>query len=582
MQRFQVAGSRFHREYLELPTEFAEALGPKSEREPLFVKDLNGQSYLAEWYPVKRLLGGLGRWYRTNNVKPTDDITIEVSDPVERTLRIWVEKQGEEARPTGLYLGKVFNTVGLRRMELGRPFHLPVSDLLTHCFICGVTGSGKTVLAKAIVEEAALQGIPSVLIDLKGDLSSLAVRLQAFEAKEFEPWAAGKDSAERREVAREESERHAQKLGEFGLSLEDAGDFFNRTVVRVFTPRSRKGIPLAIASLLAAPDGIDKTYWSERETYDALLRSLADAFTDRLYPGARRSRIENERVYLHELISWAWLHGENLEGEKGLLRLLELAQNPPFKQIGGLPVEKYIDAENRRARLLNKINTLLTGPERGWFEGQAFVPQHLLEQVDGRTPINIINLTELDHYEDRTLVVYHITSQIQNWMRRLPGTTEPRCLFLVDEIGGGGGKQALFPSYPYESAAKWGLNYLLRQGRAFGVCCVFATQNPGDVDYKGLSNCGTWMVGKLAVERDRNKVLEGMAVMGFEEQKVKHNLTSAGVGDFVIRDIRGEVSYLRQRWLYSYHRVLTLAEVQRLEGEGSGDRHVRARLGFKD
>ncbi len=147
---------------------------------------------------------------------------------------------------------------------------------------------------------------------------------------------------------------------------------------------------------------------------------------------------------------------------------------------------------------------------------------------------------------------------------RLPGTSQPRLLFFIDEIGGGGGRQALFPSFPYESAAKWGLNYLVRQGRAVGICCVFATQNPGDVDYKALSNCQTWIIGKLATDRDRKKVLEVMEVWGGQAERVKRNLTAAPAGDFVAKTIRGEIRNFRERWLMSYHRVLTLTEVGKL------------------
>jgi hypothetical protein len=151
-------------------------------------------------------------------------------------------------------------------------------------------------------------------------------------------------------------------------------------------------------------------------------------------------------------------------------------------------------------------------------------------------------------------------------MRKQKGTDQPRLLFFIDEIGGGGGKQALFPSYPYECAAKWGLNYLVRQGRAFGVCCMFATQNPGDIDYRALSNCNTWMIGGLGTKRDRDKVMEGMALRSSDDSKwVEINITNAKEGQFVVRSLgEDKPFFIHERWLRTYHRVLTLEEVSRL------------------
>ena len=228
----------------------------------------------------------------------------------------------------------------------------------------------------------------------------------------------------------------------------------------------------------------------------------------------------------------------------------------------------FFYAENRRKRLINKINTLLSGAEQMWFEGLPLdINLFNLDGVNGKTQISIINLMELEHFEDRSFVVAQVAYKIYNWMRTLHGTTTPRLIFFIDEIGGGGGRQAFYPSFPYESASKWGINYLIRQGRSYGICCVLATQNPGDVDYRGLSNCGTWMVGKLATDRDRQKVMEGMAVWGSDAERVKYNLTNADTGDFVVKDPRGNVQYIKERWLLTYHRVLTLNEIRDFKKE---------------
>ncbi|GAG99052.1 unnamed protein product, partial [marine sediment metagenome] len=167
-----------------------------------------------------------------------------------------------------------------------------------------------------------------------------------------------------------------------------------------------------------------------------------------------------------------------------------------------------------------------------------------------------INLTDLDSFEDRCFVVSRIAYSIYNWMRKQGGATDPRLVFYIDEIGGGGGKRAFFPSHPFNVASKPAINLLLKQGRSFGVCCIFATQNPGDVDYKGLSNCGTWVVGKLSTKRDRDKILEGISEADVKFKEINKLITSPDVGEFLIKLSSGEVSLIKERWLTSFHRTL--------------------------
>ncbi len=563
--KFNISARKFKREYLEVPKEFLDLVGMSQEKEPLFFKDSTGNKLILDLWPRRGLLGGLAEWYRASNVNPDDTILIECLNREEKLFSISLERSGLEAEREGLYLGRKYYMLASTKKGLSSNYLLPEADLLTHVFICGVTGSGKTVLAKALIEEAALRSIPSILIDLKGDLSSIAIKFDSLQAEEFEPWVEAKNQTERKVAAEKEAQRHREKLGELGIEYKTVKEFKEEVEVRIFTPRSSKGIPIAFSSPLASPPDAVELYKMDRETFNNLVASLTNAFIDRLYPTVKRIKIENERNYLYEIVHHCWLHGINLSGKDGLFELLRLCDNPPFSEIGGLPVNQYIGVGNRKAKLLNKINTVLSGPETMWFEGNPLdIEAQFLRTKGGKTPISVINLTELDSFEDRSFVVAQVAYEIYKWMRKQPGTDRPRLIFFIDEIGGGGGKQALFPSFPYECAAKWGLNYLLRQGRAYGVCCVFATQNPGDIDYKALSNCNTWIVGKLATDRDRKKVLEGMAIWGGELERVKHNLANAETGDFAVKDARGDVCYVKERWLLTYHRVLTMHEVRKL------------------
>ncbi|NWF53018.1 MAG: ATP-binding protein [Nitrospirae bacterium] len=561
-REYKIPVKNFKREYLEVPEKFIKLIRSSLDKEPLFFKDtVNEIKFIADLYPAKRLLGGLGEWYRRNSPDQESLIIIKLVNRNENLFEIFLEQEKEEEKIEGIFLGNQYNMVGGRKYEAEKKYYTPLSDLLTHVFICGITGSGKTVLGKIIVEEAALRAIPTIIIDLKGDLSSLGLIIRTSD--DLKMWVKAKDEELKEFKVKEIYRKHYEKLIAFGITREKIEDFHNKIDFRVFTPRSKKGIQLGFASPLGAPPYPIEMYKINKEDFNSLVASLTNAFMDRLYPGTKKTRIENERNYLFEIVHHAWLNGINLKGADGMMELLRLVEEPPFQEIGGLPVSQYIDAENRRKRLLNKINTMLSGPEKMWFEGTPMEINIFLKAESEKVPVNVINLTDLDNFEDRSFVVAQVAYEINKWMRKYP-SEEPQLIFFIDEIGGGGGKQALFPSFPYECAAKWGLNYLIRQGRAFGVCCILATQNPGDVDYKGLSNCQTWMIGKLATDRDRKKVMEGMEVWGSDAERVKHNLTNAQTGDFVIKTPRGELNYIKERWLMSYHRVLSLADIEKI------------------
>lgn len=562
---FRVPLKHFKRNYLAVPQELVALVGSTDEKTPLRVRD-GEDEYVLVLHTRSAVIEGLGQWYRTRNPADGDEAIITPIDVEHRVFAITLKSGSGKPRPSGLYLGRKYNTVGASVQELADKFYLPLEDLPTHVFICGTTGSGKTVLGKALIEEAALHGIPSLVVDLKGDLSSLALAPRSFEPSEFEIARDERNTPEGRTQAVAQAERHQRELEHAGLGESDLAEFAQHTEVRIFTPRSQKGRPLSFGSQLAAPPNARELYKRDHESFNNLLSSLRDAFMDRLYPGTKRTKIENEREYVFEVVKRAWLDGVDLGGLEGVRRLLRLVEHPPFEVIGGLPVDQYIGTEKRLERLVNKINTLLSGSEPQWFEGDPVSMDLFLRQENGRTPINVVNVTELDRFEDRSFVVAHLAYKLREWMTKqaTEGEPTPRFLLFIDEIGGGGGKQALFPSPPYECAAKYELAQLVRQGRAFGVCCVFATQNPGDIDYKALSNVHTWFVGNLATQRDRGKILEGMQG-GRHSQIVNDLLIRARTGEFVARMQGSEMPiFIKVRWLRTIHRVLTMEEVSRI------------------
>jgi len=456
-----------------------------------------------------------------------------------------------------LFLGHCISLEESDKKILGN-FYLPIRDLLTHIFICGVTGSGKTVFGKAIVEELALKGVPSILIDLKGDLSSLSLLFDSPSEEYFALYPQGGSSIQdSREKAVKEFENHLRQLNKFGLSADNIRKLKESVEVVIFTPRSGRGIPLAISSLANPPENIQELYDQEPETVLAMIDSLVNSLVDRLYPDERITRREKEKKFLSEILLYAWLNEVELEGLQGLVRLIELVENPPIEEVGVLPLNEYMQPRVRK-ELVQKLNGLLVGAEQLWYKGVPLDIDLLSgkRHKTNKTQISIINLTELDSFDDRCFVVSRIAYSIYNWMRKQGGATHPRLIFYIDEIGGGGGKRAFYPSHPFHVVSKPAIDLLLRQGRAFGVCCVFATQNPGDVNYKGLSNCGTWFVGKLSTKRDRDKVLEGISEADIKFDKIDELLTSPDDGEFLIKLRSGEVGVVKERWLVSFHRTL--------------------------
>ncbi len=404
MPRFTIPVNSFRRQYLEVPEELVRLFPTRLEKLPVRAVDDDGNEYVVDLYPSRRLLGGLGELYRYYEPDEDSNVVIAVDTSQPEPIRISFDSR-TPVSARGLFVGKRYNMVAARKYELGRDYYFPIVDLLTHVFVCGVTGSGKTVLAKAVIEEAALHGIPSILVDLKGDLSSLAIAPFESSPQDFEEWIEGATTEERKRCAQDAAKRHRQGLEEFGLDVRAGEQFARRVVVRIYTPRSSKGLQMSFGSQFEAPEDPKRMFQQDRETFDDLVASLTNAFIDRLYPGTKRTRIENERNYLYEIVHYAWLHGIDLSGEEGLKSLLRLVQDPPFETIGGLPVDQYINAENRKARLVNKINTLLSGPERMWFLGAPLQIEKLLACEDGRVPVNVINVSHLDHFEDRSFVV---------------------------------------------------------------------------------------------------------------------------------------------------------------------------------
>src|SRR5215510_7569023 len=366
--------------------------------------------------------------------------------------------------------------------------------LLTHAVCVGMTGSGKTGLCVSLIEEAAIDGVPTIAIDPKGDLSNLLLTFPALAPADFRPWV-DEDEARRAGLApdafaAQQAEMWKKGLADWGEDgarierLRAAADF------AVYTPGSRVARPLSIMSSFAAPTG------ATRDDAEALAdRASTTAMSVLTLAGVEAEARGREHTFLSTLFADRWKSGKDLD----LAGLITAVQTPPFDRIGVLDVESFYPSKDRFT-LATKLNAVLASPGfEQWLEGEPLDPGRLLYGAAGKPRVSIVSIAHLDD-ERRMFVVSLLLNEIVGWMRRQSGTSSLRANVYMDEIAGYFPPVAAPPS-------KAPLLTLLKQARAFGIGIVLATQNTVDLDYKGLGNAGTWFLGRLQTERDKTRVL---------------------------------------------------------------------------
>lgn len=395
------------------------------------------------------------------------------------------------------YLGRIFDTQADHVTEAAVTYD--PADLTTHAVVTGMTGSGKTGLCIALLEEAALQGIPAIIIDPKGDLTNLLLHFPALAPGDFQPWI-DPDIARRAGETVEQASLAASTawrkgLDQWNISPERLRDLSESAAFAIYTPGSDAGIPVSVLSSLAAP----KMDWNEnhevlREKVSSTVTALLGLIgIDNLDPLQSR-----EHILLSNLFETAWSQGNDLD----LTELIMQIQAPPFDQLGAFPVNTFFPAKERNA-LAMRLNNILAAPAfESWREGQAIDVPSLLYTPDGRPRHSIFYLAHLSDGE-RMFFLTLLLAAVEAWMRTQTGTGSLRAILYMDEIYGYLPPTANPPS-------KGPLLRMLKQGRAFGLGLLLAAQNPVDVDYKALSNAGTWFIGKLQTEQDKQRLLDGL------------------------------------------------------------------------
>ncbi|MCD4672699.1 MAG: type IV secretion system DNA-binding domain-containing protein [Anaerolineaceae bacterium] len=431
-----------------------------------------------------------------------------------------------KSKKSAFYLGRIFDPKSGEITD--EDLLYKSSHLTTHAMVTGMTGSGKTGMCAGLLEEAALQGIPAIVIDPKGDLTNLLLHFPDLLPGDFEPWL-DPDEARRKgkdmgALAVDKAALWKNGLADWGLGHDDLLALKSAAEFAVYTPGSTSGLPVNILSSFALPE----LEWEENaevlrerisSTVTGLLALIGMNDIDPL-----RSR---EHILLSNLLEEAWSNGQSLD----LMQLIMQVQQPPMDRLGAFPLESFFP-EKERFDLAMLLNNFLASPSfQSWLEGQSLDVEQLLYAEDGRPRHSIFYLAHLSEAE-RMFFVTLLFSAIETWMRAQRGTSGLRALVYFDEIMGYLPPVANPPSRTI-------MLRMLKQARAFGVGMLLATQNPVDLDYKALSNIGTWIIGRLQTERDKDRLMDG--------------LQSAG-GDIDLKTIDKMISGLKKR-VFLMHNV---------------------------
>jgi len=470
---------------------------------------------------------------------------------------------------------------------MGRPYDLAAKqakpgwllydskDLVTHAVCVGMTGSGKTGLCLALLEEAAIDNIPAIIIDPKGDLGNLMLTFPSLKGEDFQPWI-NEDDARKKglvpaDYAKAQAELWAKGLAGWQQDGARIQRFRDAADVVIYTPGSNAGLPVSILKSFAAPAA------DVREDAELLRERISTTVTSLLgLLGVEADPIQSrEHILMSTILDQTWRKEEDLD----LATLIHAIQSPPVSKIGVMDVESFFPSKDRFA-LAMKLNNLLAAPGfQAWLEGEALDIQSLLYTPAGKPRHAIFSIAHLNDAE-RMFFVTLLLSQMVGWMRAQSGTTSLRALLYMDEIFG------YFPPVA-NPPSKLPLMTLLKQARAFGLGVVLATQNPVDLDYKGLANTGTWFIGRLQTERDKARVLEGLegastsAGKRFDRGRMEQTLAGLGNRIFLMNNVHeDEPVVFETRWCLSYLRgPLTRTQIKTLmdsvRGQASGVRGER-------
>jgi hypothetical protein len=474
-------------------------------------------------------------------------------------------------QPASFYLGREYDLANRTVQE--QPILYDARDLTTHGVVVGMTGSGKTGLFISLLEEAAIDGIPCILIDPKGDLTNLLLQFPELRPEDFQRWLDPEDARGRgvtlEEHARQLAERWRQGLADSYQSPERIRRLGEAADWAIYTPGSEAGLPLSILKNFAAPQGT-----VTREALNQKIDATATALLG--LTGLASDPVQSrEHILIAQLLLHAWSRGQDLD----LPQLITQIQVPPLRKIGAFDVDTFYP-EKDRLKLAVSLNNLLAAPSFStWITGEGLDLGRMLASPGGK-PRNLIFY--IAHLEDsqRMFFLTLLLEEVLSWTRKQQGTGSLRAILYFDEVFG------YLPPHPANPPTKAPLMTLLKQARAFGVGVLLATQNPVDLDYKALSNAGTWFVGKLQTENDKARLIEGLEGVAAERGTLADRghletvISALGNRIFLLHDVHRPKPLLFQtRWALSFLRgPMTREQVallmqpikERMKEEGGG------------
>lgn len=434
-------------------------------------------------------------------------------------------------------------------------------DLMTHGVILGMTGSGKTGLGITILEEAVIDGIPLLVIDPKGDITNMLLAFPELVPQHFQPWVNSDDALRAdhtiEEHARAVAEQWKNGLEDWGITNDRIQQYRRAARFSVYTPGSEAGLPISILQSFAAPE----EGWEGNEE---LLRERISGIVTAILAliGVQAKPVEDrEHILLSNVFEYNWRNHVDLSMEQLIIQV----QRPPFTKLGVMDVETVFP-EKDRFKLAQLLNNIIAAPNfQTWISGEPIHIPSLLYTPEGHPRVTIFYIAHLNDAE-RQFIITLLLESVLSWMRSLSGSSSLRALLYIDEVFG------MFPPHPRNPPTKDPILRLLKQARAFGIGVLVSTQNPKDIDYKGLSNAGTWFIGKLQTENDKERVLEGLdsardATSALDLRTVDTLIGKLGPREFIYHNVHEPETpiFLHTRWVMSYLRgPLTRQQISQL------------------
>jgi hypothetical protein len=465
---------------------------------------------------------------------------------------------------TQLYAGALLDAAGGSPKG---PWYYPPDDLTTHGLIVGMTGSGKTGLALVLLEELLRRGTPLVALDPKGDLTNLCLAFPDLSPAAFRPWVSESEARRRGEspddAAAAVAARWREGLAQWNILPEQLREYRERVVFRVLTPGSEVGTPVNLLDVLRPEPGDAQSPEARRDRIAGAVSAILGLV------GIEADPIQSpEHILLSNILEYFWSRGLDVSFES----LLMAIQSPPLQKLGIFPLDEIYPPPQRK-KLALALNAVLAAPNfESWREGVALRMDQWLAPAAGRTPCTIVYMAHLKD-EERMFVVSAVLNELLGWVRRQQGSDSLRALLYFDEIAG------YLPPYPANPASKAPLMTLLKQARAFGLGVLLATQNPVDVDYKAMTNAGTWLVGKLQAQGDKDRLLDGLALAtgaGPSRRELDDAISALKGRQFLLKNVhQAATPFVTTRWAMSYLAgPLSLQNLPALFESGLAEREI--------